>query len=71
MYYLNDACDRLSALLEQMGADGSIDEEDFRIQLGHIYSHLNCAWNGWKNPTETDTELLERQMHFPADLEPI
>ena len=71
LHELDDARDHLATLVEQMGAQGSIDEIEYRIQLGHIYSHLNRAWNGRDNTSEPDIELWEKQAKFPVDLEPL
>lgn len=71
LHELDDARDHLSKLLEQMAANGAIDEIDYRIQLGHVYSHLNRAWNGRDNRSEPNTELWEKQTLFPVDLEPV
>jgi hypothetical protein len=48
-------------------------EEDFGVQIGHIFAHLNRAWNGrndpqgMKNPTDEQRSVLTS---FPIDLEP-
>jgi len=44
LYELSDAGEHMENLLKQMKQDGKIDEENFKIQLDHIYSHLNNAW---------------------------
>ncbi len=71
LYELDDAHEHLEKLINEMGQRGSIDEEDYRIQVGHVYSHLNRAWNGRSHTvewSETDRQLLSK---FPTDLEPV
>jgi hypothetical protein len=68
---LDEARDHLATLAAQMVSDGSIDETDYRIQLGHVYSHLNRAWNGRDNKSEPDQGLWKKQTRFPVDIDPV
>lgn len=45
MYELEDAQEHLTALISEMNATDDFDEVDLRIQLGHVFSHLNRAWH--------------------------
>ncbi len=71
VYDLVDAREHLTKLVEEMVANKQIDEMDFRIQLGHVYSHLNRAWNGRNTAEEIDTERWQAQRQFPIDLDPV
>ena len=42
-FELTDAAEHLQDLITQLGE--YLNETDFTIQLGHIYEHLNRAWN--------------------------
>lgn len=44
MYELEDAHEHLAALISNMESDPTFDKTDFRIQLGHVFAHLNRAW---------------------------
>ena len=74
MYELEDAHEHLGKLIREMKAD----EVAFRIDLGHIYAHLNRAWNlraktdAWHDSSNPgwNTEY-EAARAFPTDLEPI
>lgn len=77
MYELEDAQEHLGHLIREMKAD----EVAFRIDLGHVYAHLNRAWNlrdkddAWHD-TSTGTDPMqgaeyEAARAFPTDLEPI
>lgn len=74
MYELADAHEHLGNLIREIQAD----EVAFRIDLGHVYAHLNRAWNlrnktdAWHDPSNPgwDTEY-EAARAFPTDLEPI
>ena len=74
MYELSDASEHLSDLIAHLsGGKSPIDEEDLAVQIGHIYAHLNRAWNGrndphgMTNPTDEQRAVLTS---FPIDLEP-
>jgi hypothetical protein len=45
LYELEDAKEHLETLMQEMADDPEFDEVDYRIGLGHIYTHLNRAWN--------------------------
>ncbi|QEG23273.1 hypothetical protein [Mariniblastus fucicola] len=73
MYDLDDANEHLSELIDQMSEAGCVDVEDYRVQLAHVFAHLNRAWNG-RDDAELDqpsdlTNSMRNQ--FPTDLEPI
>ena len=72
MYQLDDTLDHLQKLIDQMALDGDIDEEDFQIQLSHIYAHLNRSWylRSGESIGDSDTAWIEASK-FPTDLEPI
>lgn len=73
MYELADAREHLGALIDLMAAEGSIDESDFRVQLGHVFAHLNRAWHGRDDPRldEAPGELHAERSRFPDDLPPV
>jgi len=70
-YELDDAYQDLGILGELMRSRGHIGEEEFRVRLGHIYAHLNRAWNGRNNSEDAATEAADSQRRFPGDLDPI
>ena len=70
MYELEDAQEHLAALISNMNSDADFDEVNFRIELGHVFSHLNRAWHR-RDKIEglTEGEWLEASK-FPTDLDP-
>ena len=67
-----DAQEHLDELAKQMAADGRIDDEDFAVQIGHSYAHINRAWNGRNEPSEDVTgPQWEAFSKFPTDIEPL
>jgi len=67
-----DAQEHLASLVEQLSRDGKIEEEDFLVQLGHGYAHINRAWNARNHAAERMTNVdWEAFTQFPRDIEPI
>jgi len=73
-YELEDAADTLARLLREMTGDG-YGEPELRIDLGHVYAHLNRAWHmrdadadSALNPT---ADLYDAGSQFPTDLSPV
>jgi len=72
MYELTDAREHLENLIDQMTAGGLIAESDFRIQLGHVFAHLNRAWHGRDDAQldEVSSQSHVERSKFPEDLVP-
>jgi len=70
MYELTDALEHLDKLVKDIDQTPDYDQDTFRIDLGHVYAHLNRAWSSSKGDTE---EAIGRDAAsaFPADLGPI
>ena len=71
---LEDAADALAALVREVDRDG-YGEPELRIDLGHVYAHLNRAWHSRDasasaalDPTDEQCEAWSR---FPTDLMPL
>ena len=71
MYELEDAKEHLSKLLSDVGNDPEYEEVNLRIDLGHVFAHLNRAWNRRDVTRELSNEEWERASHFPDDLDPV
>ena len=70
IYELTDALEHLEKLVKDIDQTLDYDQDTFRIDLGHVYAHLNRAWSASKGDTE---ETIGRDVvsAFPADLRPI
>ena len=66
IYELEDAKEHLENLLKEIQADDEYGEEELRIDLGHVYAHLNRAWNSRNTEKE-----WESNSKFPVDIEPV
>ena len=75
MHELDDAHEHLGNLLKHMQERSDFDEIEFRIELGHVYAHLNRAW--FRRNVHEDFAASERDAaweiatQFPTDLEPV
>jgi len=70
MYELEDAQEHLRALISEMNATDDFDEVDLRIQLGHVFSHLNRAWHRRDKTNGLNQEEWQDASRFPSDLDP-
>jgi hypothetical protein len=71
MSELEDAKEHLSTLIEDMRQDPEYDDANLRIDLGHIFSHLNRAWHRRDFREDLSDAEWEKASQFPADIEPL
>jgi len=68
---LEDAHEHLGNLIKEITADPEYAEETLRIDLGHIYAHLNRAWRRRLIAEGFTDEEWSVAGAFPDDLEPV
>jgi len=68
MQELDEAREHLEVLIAEMEKNGHLDEEKFRVDLGHIYAHLNRTWHGRNQPDAITDEQWTMFSRFPADV---
>ena len=68
---LDEAREHLQELVKEMVERGSYDESEFRVQLGHIYAHLNRVWHSRNQTSEITSEQWSAFSQFPKDLQPV
>lgn len=70
---MEEACEHLRSLIDEMAKQGLIDEEVFAVDLGHIFAHLNRVWNARSDPESENWtgDVWERNSQFPDDLKPV
>lgn len=71
LYELEDAKEHLEKLISDTQRDSAYSEEQFRVDLGHVYAHLNRAWNTRNNENGATEENWDIMTKFPTDLEPV
>ncbi len=68
---LEEAHEHLGSLLKDISTNAEYSEESFRIDLGHVYAHLNRAWRR-RHVREDMTEAeWSAGREFPSDIQPI
>ena len=70
MYELEDAKEHLEDLIKQMNAKGRVEEVEYEINLGHVFAHLNRAWNSRSLIGEYSHHTRSEISAFPKDIEP-
>lgn len=71
LYELDDAREHLESLANKMAQSGEISEQAFAIHLGHVYAHMNRAWNSRSLEGDIPEEDWGRLSQFPEDLGPV
>ncbi len=67
---LDDAREHLESLLKEMDS-GSIDQTNFAVDIGHVFAHLNRAWNSRSLQGHIPEDEWEKYSQFPSDLAPV
>ena len=68
MYELEDAREHLEKLIKDLEQSADYGEEEFRIDLGHVYAHLNRAWR--RSARDLADDEWDAASRFPDDLTP-
>jgi hypothetical protein len=71
LYELDDAREHLENLLKEISESDDFTEEDYSVSLGHIFAHLNRAWNTRNVDSEMKAEYEDAMSQFPTDLKPL
>jgi len=66
---LEEANEQLINLISEFNTQPVFDEIDFRMHLGHIYSHLNRAWNRRNREADLPGDVWEKASQFPPDVD--
>jgi hypothetical protein len=70
-YELDDAREHLETLLKEMSEADELTDDDFAAFLGHIFAHLNRAWNTRNVESELTSDQTDSMSQFPTDLKPV
>lgn len=69
LHEFTDAIEHLENLTTKIGESEEFCEVDLKIQLGHIYSHLNRAWNSRHHEVDISEEKWKEFSEFPKDID--
>ena len=68
---LDEAKEHLEEMTKKMNESSDYDEAYFSVDLGHVYAHLNRAWNGRFSEKGLVYEDWDEINKFPTDIEPV
>jgi len=69
MYELADAREHLENLIKDLEKRPDYGEPELRIDLGHVFAHLNRAWR--RSVRDLDDAEWDWATKFPDDLTPV
>jgi hypothetical protein len=73
LWNLKEAREAVDQLIADMQADADYDFGEFRVDMEHLYHHINTAWNARDaSPESADAcsqEDFDRWRQFPQDIE--
>jgi hypothetical protein len=73
LFHLAEAQDTIQKLIAELQSDPDYRFGDYRVDMEHLYHHINSAWNGRDaSPESVDAcsqEDFDRWRQFPTDIE--
>lgn len=71
-FELEEAAQHLNRLARRLATEPGYGDPEFRVDLGHVYAHLNRAWNRRAASADAPTDdQFEAWSQFPADVPPV
>jgi hypothetical protein len=71
-FELDEAAEHLRDLAHRVSASPGYGDPEFRIDLGHVYAHLNRAWNRRHSSADSPSaDEFEAWSRFPTDVPPV
>ena len=68
MLMLQEAHEHLGNIIQELEEKEDGCDIDFGIPLGHVFGHLNRAWNGRNEVKEIDDSKWDEYSSFPKDI---
>jgi hypothetical protein len=73
LFHLNDARKAIEQLTSNLESKADYGIDEYRVDMQHVYHHLNTAWNG-RDADEARTRASAQKdfniwRQFPKDLE--
>jgi hypothetical protein len=56
VFHLREAAEQLKETIHSLESGGEYGIEEFQVEMGHLYQHVNTAWNG---RDQTDAQFAE------------
>jgi hypothetical protein len=75
LWHLRKAIDAITTVIQEIESDPEHGEEELRIDVAHIYHHINTAWNARDASKERIEECSQKDFdewrEFPDDIDPV
>ncbi|MEB1550725.1 hypothetical protein VDQ94_17860 [Xanthomonas campestris pv. campestris] len=71
LHDLEDAYEHLGNLIKEISAEPEYGEPELRVDLGHVYAHLNRAWRRRLVADDFSENEWAAAGAFPDDLAPV
>ena len=72
-FHLTQAREALAQLITELDSDLEYEFGNYRVDMEHLYHHINSAWNARdaseKVTSECSEEDFRRWRQFPTDIE--
>ena len=73
LFHLREAAEQLKKTIQGLESAADYGPEEFEVEMGHLYHHLNTAWNG-RNQTDKQFQKgtqkdFDRFRKFPKEKE--
>lgn len=73
LFHLREAAEQLNETIQDLASSGDYGYGEFQADMGHLYHHLNTAWNGREQTDEQfkhcAAEDFARFRKFPKEEE--
>ena len=73
LYNLKEASKQLAETINELETDKGYEYGEFRVDMEHLYHHLNTAWNAQNSSDQESRECLEsnysKWRQFPKDMD--
>jgi len=70
-YELEEAREHLVSLEKELMEKNRIDDEDFRIQIFHVITHLNRLYNSRNYTGDVSKEIFDEFSKTPIDFQTV
>lgn len=71
LFHLREAAEQLDKTIQTLVGETDYGAEELRVEMSHLYHHLNTAWNGRDQTDaqfqECTDEDFERFRKFPSE----
>ncbi|WP_321279154.1 hypothetical protein [Marinifilum fragile] len=73
LYNLKEALEQLSNTIHELETDKDYEYGNFRVDMEHLYHHVNTAWNAQNSSDQESRECSESNYNtwrqFPKDMD--